>query len=153
MRVARTVHERLARADAVAFLNVDVHAARQRVLAHIRAVIRDDEDLAESLDDAAVPDGAGSLTQRADATTLSNSLASRSNGIAPASLCVTLTELFPVLSPKKNVGVEVTPKPSARCSSSVTLAIMLPVRQVRNAGSFKPSPSAYATRDPSSSFF
>jgi hypothetical protein len=31
VRVARSVHERLARADAVAFLDVHVHAARQRV--------------------------------------------------------------------------------------------------------------------------
>ena len=33
VRVARAVHQRLARADALAFLHVDVHAARQRVLA------------------------------------------------------------------------------------------------------------------------
>ena len=35
VRVARPVHQRLARADAIAFLDVDVHAARQRVLSRL----------------------------------------------------------------------------------------------------------------------
>ena len=58
MRVARPVHERLARADAVAFLNVHVHAARQRVLARLGALVGDHENLAQALDDAAVAHGA-----------------------------------------------------------------------------------------------
>ena len=37
VRVRRTVHQRLARPDALAFLHVDVHAARQRVLARLGA--------------------------------------------------------------------------------------------------------------------
>ena len=37
VRVARPVHQRLARPDAVAFLDVDVHAARQRVLSRLAA--------------------------------------------------------------------------------------------------------------------
>ena len=61
MRVARTVHERLARADAVAFLDVHVHAARQRVLARLGALVGNHEDLAQPLDDAAVPHGAVDL--------------------------------------------------------------------------------------------
>jgi hypothetical protein len=47
VRVARTVHERLTRADAVAVLDVHVDAARQRVLARRRAIVRHDLDLAE----------------------------------------------------------------------------------------------------------
>ncbi len=54
MRIARTVHERLARADAVAFLDVHVHAARQRVLPRFRPFVRDHENLAHALHDAAV---------------------------------------------------------------------------------------------------
>ena len=61
VRVARPVHQRLARADAVAFLDVDVHAARQRVLSRLATVLRDDDDLALPLDDAAVPDDAVDL--------------------------------------------------------------------------------------------
>ena len=61
MRVARTVHERLARADAVAFLDVHVHAARQRVLRALGALVGNDEDLAQALDDAAVTHGAVDL--------------------------------------------------------------------------------------------
>ena len=38
VRVARAVHQRLARAHALAFLHVDVHAARQRVLARLAVV-------------------------------------------------------------------------------------------------------------------
>ena len=40
VRIARTVHQRLARANALAFLHVDVHAARQRVLARLRRPAR-----------------------------------------------------------------------------------------------------------------
>ncbi len=40
VRVARAVHERLAGAHAVAFLHVDVDAARQRVLARLGALVR-----------------------------------------------------------------------------------------------------------------
>src|SRR4051812_16555038 len=58
VRIARPVHERLARADAVAFLDVDVHAARQRVLSRLAPLFRDDDDLALPLDDAAVADDA-----------------------------------------------------------------------------------------------
>ena len=55
----RTVHQRLARADALAFLHVDVHAARQRVLARLGArLVGDDDDLPLTLDDAAVLDEA-----------------------------------------------------------------------------------------------
>ena len=61
VRVARPVHQRLARADALAFLHVDVHAARQRVLSRLAAVLRDDDDLALPLDDAAVLDDAVDL--------------------------------------------------------------------------------------------
>ena len=46
VRIARAVHQRLARADALAFLDVHVHAARQRVLTRLRArLVRHDEDL------------------------------------------------------------------------------------------------------------
>src|SRR4029078_4362237 len=58
VRIARSVHERLARADAVAFLDVDVHAARQRVLSRLAPLFGDDDDLAQPLDDAAVADDA-----------------------------------------------------------------------------------------------
>src|SRR5262249_24420165 len=61
VRVARTVHERLARADAVAFLDVYVHAARQRVLTRLPALLGDDDDLPLPLDDAAVADDAVDL--------------------------------------------------------------------------------------------
>src|SRR5690606_27163223 len=54
VRVARAVHERLTGTDAVALLHVDVHAARQRVLARLAAVVGHDEDLPHALDDAAV---------------------------------------------------------------------------------------------------
>ena len=40
VRIARTVHERFAGLDPLAFLNVDVHAARQRVFA-LLAVVAD----------------------------------------------------------------------------------------------------------------
>ncbi len=48
-----TVHQRLAGLDALAFLHVDVDAARQRVLA-LLAVVADDVDLALALADFAV---------------------------------------------------------------------------------------------------
>ena len=55
----RPVHQRLARADPLAFLHVDVHAARQRVLARLGArLVRHDDDLPLTLDDAAVLDDA-----------------------------------------------------------------------------------------------
>ena len=57
----RPVHERLARADAVAFLDVHVHAARQRVLSRLATLLGDDDDLAQPLDDAAVADDAVDL--------------------------------------------------------------------------------------------
>ena len=52
VRVARTVHQRLAGLDALAFLHVDVNAARQRVFA-LLAVVADDVDLALALGDFA----------------------------------------------------------------------------------------------------
>ena len=59
VRVARAVHQRLAGADALAFLHVDVHAARQRVLARLGArLVRHDHDLALALHDRAVLDDA-----------------------------------------------------------------------------------------------
>src|SRR5205085_2479045 len=60
VRVERAVHERLARADGVALLDVDVDAARDRVLAGL-AVLRDDRDLALTLRDAAELDRAVDL--------------------------------------------------------------------------------------------
>ena len=55
----RTVHQRLAGADPLAFLHVDVDAARQRVFARLGArLVGDDDDLALTLDDAAVLDDA-----------------------------------------------------------------------------------------------
>jgi len=54
VRVARTVHERLTRANAVAFLNVHVHTARQRVLTRLAAFVRHHQNFAGALDDAAV---------------------------------------------------------------------------------------------------
>src|SRR5262249_48762778 len=59
VRIARTVHQRLARADALAFLDVHVDATRQRVLARLRArFIRHDDDLPLALDHATVLDDA-----------------------------------------------------------------------------------------------
>jgi hypothetical protein len=50
VRVARPVHQRLAGADAIAFLDVDVHAARQRVLPRLAAtLVGDDDDFAQPL--------------------------------------------------------------------------------------------------------
>ena len=55
VRVRRPVHQRLAGPDALALLHVDVHAARQRVLARLGArLVRHDDDLPLPLDDAAV---------------------------------------------------------------------------------------------------
>ena len=48
MRVERAVHQRFAGRDALAFLHVDVDAARQRVFL-LRAVVADDDDLALAL--------------------------------------------------------------------------------------------------------
>ena len=53
MRIARTVHQRIARLHALAFLHVDVDAARQRVFA-LLAIVADDVDLALALGDFAV---------------------------------------------------------------------------------------------------
>ena len=50
VRVERAVHQRLAGADAVAFLHVDVRAARDVVLA-LLAVVADDDELALTLRD------------------------------------------------------------------------------------------------------
>ncbi len=60
VRIARTVHERLAGFHPLAFLDVDVHAARQRVFA-LLAVVADDVDLALPLGDFAVLHGAVDL--------------------------------------------------------------------------------------------
>src|ERR1700682_4946542 len=50
---------RPARPHPLAFLHVDVHAARQRVFPRLRArLVRDDDDLPLTLDDAAVLDDA-----------------------------------------------------------------------------------------------
>ena len=48
VRIARAVHQRLAGLDALAFLHVDVHAARQRVFA-LLAVVAHHVDLALAL--------------------------------------------------------------------------------------------------------
>src|SRR5262249_42117426 len=57
--IARTIHQWFAGADAFAFLNVDVHATGQRVFARLRTrLVWNDQDLALSLDDAAVLDDA-----------------------------------------------------------------------------------------------
>ena len=61
VRVARPVHQRFARADTVAFLDVHVHAAGQRVLSRLATVLRHDDDLPLPLDDAAVADDAVDL--------------------------------------------------------------------------------------------
>src|SRR5262249_52992314 len=62
VRIARAVHQRLARAHAFAFLDIYVYAARQRVLARLRAgLVRNDDDLPLSLHDAAVLDDAVDL--------------------------------------------------------------------------------------------
>ena len=53
MRVARTVHQRIAGRHALAFLHVDVNAARDRVFA-LLAIVADDVDLARTLGDFAV---------------------------------------------------------------------------------------------------
>ncbi len=53
VRVARAVHQRFARLDALAFLHVDVDAARQRVFA-LFAVVAHHVDLALALGDFAV---------------------------------------------------------------------------------------------------
>src|SRR5262249_49274877 len=53
VRVARAVHQRLARLHLLAFLNFDVHTAGQRVLA-LFAIFAFDEDLALALGDFAV---------------------------------------------------------------------------------------------------
>src|SRR4030095_11825918 len=61
VRVARTVHQLLARAHPLALVHVDVHAARQRVLTRFAAVVRDDDQLARPLRHAAVLDDAVDL--------------------------------------------------------------------------------------------
>ena len=53
VRIARTVHQRIARLDALAFLHVDVNAARDGVFL-LLAVVADDVDLAHALGDFAV---------------------------------------------------------------------------------------------------
>ena len=53
VRVARTVHQRIAVTNALAFLNVDVNAARNRVFLGF-AIVGDDVDLAHALRDLAV---------------------------------------------------------------------------------------------------
>ncbi len=53
VRIARTVHQRIARLHALAFLHVDVHAARNGVF-FLLAVVGDDVDLAHALGDFAV---------------------------------------------------------------------------------------------------
>ena len=45
VRIARTVHQRIAGPHTLAFLNVDVDAARQRVFT-LLAIVADDVDLA-----------------------------------------------------------------------------------------------------------
>ena len=57
VRIARPIHQRLAGLDALAFLDVDVHAARQRVFA-LLAVVAYHVDLALALGDFAVLDRA-----------------------------------------------------------------------------------------------
>ena len=52
MRIARTVHQRIAGAHALAFLHVDVNTARNRVFVLI-AIVADDVDLAMALGDFA----------------------------------------------------------------------------------------------------
>src|SRR4051812_19065949 len=61
VRVRRTVHQLLAGAHALPFVHVDVHAAGQRVLAWLGRIIRDDDDLALTLDDATFLDDAVDL--------------------------------------------------------------------------------------------
>jgi hypothetical protein len=56
--VARTVHQLLAGAHPLALVNVDVHAARHRVFLRLGRVVRHDDELALTLDDAAVLDDA-----------------------------------------------------------------------------------------------
>ena len=63
VRIARSIHQRIARAHALAFLNVDVHTARDRVFA-LLTVIADDVDLALTLRDFAVLDDAVDLRDR-----------------------------------------------------------------------------------------
>ncbi len=58
----RSERMRLAGADAVAFLDVDVHAARERVLTRLAPVLRHDDDLALTLDDAATPEASVAST-------------------------------------------------------------------------------------------
>src|SRR5262249_30300619 len=53
VRIARTVHQRIAGVDALAFLDVDVNAARNGVFA-LLAVVADDVQLAHALADFAV---------------------------------------------------------------------------------------------------
>ena len=54
VRVERAVNERLAGADVLAFLHVDVHAARDGVFLHRLAILALDVDLALALGDFAV---------------------------------------------------------------------------------------------------
>src|SRR5688572_2110665 len=62
VRVRRTVHQRIAGADAVALLDVDVDATRDAVFARLAVrVVGHDQDLALTLDDAAVLDVAVDL--------------------------------------------------------------------------------------------
>jgi hypothetical protein len=51
VQVARTVHQPLAGAHALALVHVHVHAARQRVLPRLAAIVGDDDQLALTLDD------------------------------------------------------------------------------------------------------
>ena len=59
VRVAWSIHQLLAGLHTVAFLHVDVHAARQRILTGLGArLVRHDDDLSQPLDDPPVPDRA-----------------------------------------------------------------------------------------------
>ena len=60
VRIARTVHQRIAGLHALAFLHVDVNAARHRVFA-LLAVVAQDVDLAQALHNVAVLDHAVDL--------------------------------------------------------------------------------------------
>ena len=55
VRIARAVHQRLARSDPIAFLHVHMDAPRQQVFSRLGTrLVRHDDDLAKSLRNAAV---------------------------------------------------------------------------------------------------
>ena len=83
MRVARTVHQLLAGPHALAFVDVHVHAARQRILARLAAIVRNDDHLALTLDDAAVLDDAVDLEMTAGSFGLRASNSSTTRGRPP----------------------------------------------------------------------